>query len=89
MLLFAPYLLDGGCSRRPIGVSSIPIVNVGNLINDTFTLSYPGDQSGVGVDRGARGRHYQRRHAVFWTVAAFSPNDREYLGKHPGGKSVL
>jgi len=41
MSIIAHYLLEGGGADRTIGTTDITIGDVGNLLNDTFTVAYP------------------------------------------------
>ncbi len=50
MGLYARYLLEGGGSTRTIGTGAISIGNIGNVVNDTFAIDYPGTSDGKEVE---------------------------------------
>ena len=50
MAIYGVYLLEGGGAGRTVGAPNISIGEVGNLLSDTFTISYPGTTLGIGVE---------------------------------------
>lgn len=42
MTVQADFLLEGGGANRRFGLDQVVLANVGNLLNDTFVVNYPG-----------------------------------------------
>jgi len=42
MTLQADFLLEGGGANRRFGLANVVLANVGNLVEDTFVVNYPG-----------------------------------------------
>lgn len=47
MAIQADFLLEGGGADRLLGVDRVVLGDVGNLLNDTFVVSYPGVPNGT------------------------------------------